>query len=240
MTVVIKDSNGSFREKALGWAGCPIDTAGLEVAHFFGGTLENSLRNFTHGKANSTVIGTPTVKANSVALQGRLNLIQTAMADTNESTLVVVFKPLEIADAIIIGNLVSPANNTTRRLAMAYSAPMTVTGFRTTDQNQSGATTSTALAVGAPVCLALRNVMGATPLVTFNNLTKGEVGTMANPGPPVLGGAIRIGGAYNVAGYDGKTEVYAALGFSRKLTDAELGTLYAWLKAYCASRAIPI
>ena len=180
MTVVIKDSNGSFREKALGWAGCPIDTAGLEVAHFFGGTLENSLRNFAHGKANSTVIGAPTVKANSVALQGRINLIQTAMADTNESTLVVVFKPLEIADAIVIGNLVSPANNTTRRLAMA------------------------------------------------------------NPGAPVLGGAIRVGGAYNAAGYDGKTEAYAVLGFSRKLTDAELGTLYAWLKAYCARRAIAI
>lgn len=57
MAVVIKDGNGSFRNKAIGWIGCPIDTTGLEIAHFFGGTLENSLRNFAFDRANSSALG---------------------------------------------------------------------------------------------------------------------------------------------------------------------------------------
>lgn len=241
MTVVIKDSNGSFREKALGWAGCPIDTAGLEVAHFFGGTLESSLRNFAQGKANSAAIGAPIVNTNSVSLQGGLNMVQTAMADANEITLLVAFKPLEAADTTIVGNLVTPGGGgPTRKVAIAWSAPaLTVTGFRGTDINGSGAATPTALAPGSPVCMALRNNTGTSPTVTLNNLTKGEVGVMANPGTPSLGAAIRVGGTYSV-GYLGKTEAYAILGFSRKITDAELATLYAWLKGYCARRLISI
>ena len=240
MTVVIKDNHGSFREKALGWAGCPIDTAGLEIAHFFGGTIESSLRNFSHGKVNATAIGAPTVNANSVSLQGGTTLIQTSMADTNELTLVVAFKPLEAVDTIVAGNLTSPSGGATRRVAIAYSPPMLVTGFRGTDANASGAATLTALVVGTPLCLALRNVVGASPEVTLNNLTRGEVGKMANPGAPALGSPIRIGGGYNIAGYAGKTEAYAVLGFSRRITDSELAKLYAWLKAYCARRSIAI
>ena len=241
MTVVIKDGNGSFRNKALGWAGCPISTDGLEVAHFFGGTLENSLRNFAHGKDNATAIGVPKINVNSVSLQGGLNMIQTAMADANNLTLLVAFKPLESADAIITGNLVTPGGGgPTRKVAIAWSAPaLTVTGFRGTDTNGSGAATPTALVPGSPVCMALRNNTGASPTVTLNNLTKGEVGVMANPGAPSLGAAIRVGGSYS-AGYLGKTEAYAILGFSRKISDAELATLYAWLKAYCARRDIGI
>jgi hypothetical protein len=240
MTVVIKDNNGSFRDKALGWAGCPIDTTGLEIAHFFGGTLDNSLRNFSYGKPVSAGVGVPTINPNSVSLKGATNYVQSAMADANEMTLLVAFKPVEAVASIPVGNLVSTTDGTTRKVAIAYSSNMLVSAFRGTDTNGAGATTPTALVVGAPVCLALRNSIGAGADVILNNLTKGEVGKQANLGTPSLGSPMRIGGGYNSASYVGKTEVYAVLGFNRKLTDVELATLYAWLKAYCARRSIVI
>lgn len=240
MTVVIKDSTGSFRDKALGWAGCPIDTAGLEIAHFFGGTLENSLRNFSFGKSVSAGVGGLTVNANSLSLKGANNYVQSAMADANEMTLLVAFKPIESVATIVVGNLVSTDNSTTRKVAITYGPAMLVSAFRGTDTNGAGATTPTALVVGTPVCLAMRNATGVAGEVILNNLTKGEVGKQANLGTPSLGSPIRVGGGYNSASYVGKTEVYAVLGFSRKLTDVELATLYAWLKAYCARRAIAI
>jgi len=241
MTVVIKDNTGSFRDKALGWGGCPISTEGLEIAHFFGGTLESSLRNFANGKANASAIGAPSVNANSVSLQGGLNMIQTTMADTNELTLLIAFKPLEVSDVIIAGNLITPGGGgPTRKVAIAWSAPdLKVNGFRGTDIGGPGAPLPTVLVPAIPVCMSLRNNTGANPTVKLNNLTKGEVGTAVNPGTPSLGSAIRVGGAYST-GYSGKSEVYAVLGFSRNLTDAELATLYAWLKGYCARRNIVI
>ena len=240
MTVVIKDNNGSFRDKALGWAGCPINTTGLEIAHFFGGTQENSLRNFSYGKPDSAGVGAPTINANSLSLKGANNYVQSAMADANEMTLLVAFKPVEAVASIPVGNLVATDNGTTRKVAIAYSSNMLVSAFRGTDTSGAGATTPTALVVGMPVCLALRNAIGAAGEVILNNLTKGEVGKQANLGTPSLGNPLRIGGAYNSASYVGKTEVYAVLGFSRKLSDVELATLYAWLKAYCARRTIAI
>lgn len=240
MTVVIKDTKVSVRDKAMGWAGCPIDTAGLQFAHFFGGTLDNSLRNFAYGKPVSASVGTPTINPNSVSLKGANNYVQSAMADVNEMTLLVAFKPLEAVASIAVGNLVSTTDGTTRKVAITYGSAMLVSAFRGTDTSRDGATTPTPLVVGTPVCLALRNSIGAGAEVILNNLTKGEVGKQSNLGTPSLGSPLRVGGGYNSASYVGRTEVYAALGFSRKLTDAELATLYAWLKAYCARRSIVI
>lgn len=240
MTVVIKDNTGSFRDKALGWAGCPISTAGLEMAHFFGGTLDGSLRNFSYGKDNSTATGVPTVKADSVSLQGRVNFINTAMPDGDELTLVVAFKPIELTSTMVAGNFISPGSGSGRKVAMALGLTGIFTAFRGTDIDGNGAETPTPLVMGVPVCIAMRTDNIGNPHIYAHNLTLGEVATKSSLGVPSLGGPIRIGGAYNTGGWDGKTEIYAALGFSRKLTDAELATLYAWLKGYCVRRNIVI
>lgn len=238
MTVVIKDNNGSFRDKALGWAGCPIDTAGLEIAHFFGGSLESSLRNFSYGKTASRAVGSPTINADSLSLKGATNYIQSAMSDSNELTLLVAFKPVEQVASIVIGNLVSTENGTTRKVAIAYGPQMLVSAFRGTDTSGASASTPTALTVGSPACLSLRNSAGSVGEIVLNNLTKGEIGRQANPGAPSLGSALRIGGSYNTTSYVGRTEIYAVLGFSRKLSDSELTTLYNWLKGYCSRRGV--
>ena len=240
MAVVIQDGSASFRDKAMGWAGCPIDTTGLELAHFFGGSLDSSLRNFSYGKADSVAVGAPTPRTNSVALQGRVNYLQTGMADASEVTLVVAFKPVEAVDAIVAGNLVSTTGGTGRKLAIAYGSQMLVSGFRGTESNASGPLLPTALTVGTPVCLALRNTIGSAAEITLSNLTSGEVAKLLNPGTPSLGSPIRVGSAYIPTGYSGKTEVYAVLGFSRRISDTELAKLYAWLKSYCARRSITI
>lgn len=240
MTVVIKDTKVSARDKAMGWAGCPIDTAGLEFAHFFGGTLDNSLRNFSYGKTKSTAVGAPGVNADSVTLLGRSNFLQTAMADTNESTLVVAFKPLDFLGAILAGNLISTNDGTTRKLALTYNDTMNISGFRGTVSNGAGSSVPTPLVVGVPACLALRNAVGATPKTFVNNLSNGEHSEAPNAGTPSLGSAVRVGSGYNSSGYASRTEMYVAIGFSRKITDSELATLYAWIKAYCARRSITL
>jgi hypothetical protein len=240
MTVVIKDANGSFRDKALGWAGCPIDTTGLEVAHFFGGALDKSLRNFSYGKAISSAMGNPVVNPNSLSLAGQVDYVQSAMADTNETTLLVAFRPLEAVNAIVAGNLVATTNGTTRKLAITLNTSLSVAAFRGTDITATGAVLPTLLTLNTPVCLALRNSIGASAKLTLNNMTKGEVVETTNAGVPSLGSPIRIGSGYTASNYPGKTEVYAFVAFSRKVSDAELATLYAWLKAYCARRSIVI
>ena len=240
MTVVIKDANGSFRDKALGWVGCPIDTTGLEVAHFFGGALDKSLRNFAYGKTVSAALGAPVVNPNSLSLAGQVSYVQTTMADANESTLLVAFKPLDALNTIVAGNITATTNGTTRKLAISYGTTLSVASFRGTDVGSQGQALPTPLTLGTPACLALRNSTGASPKATLNNLTNGEVDERANPGNPSLGSPIRIGSGYTASGYTGKTEIYAVIAFSRKISDAELSTLYAWLKAYCARRSIVI
>lgn len=241
MAVLIKDVEGSFRNKALGWSGCPVDTAGLEVAHFFGGSLESSLRNFAYGKEHSSARGAPGVNVDSITLQGRVNYIQTAMPDSNEVTLVVAFKPAnDGGESIVAGNFFSSTDGTTRKLALFYNTNKLVTGFRGTATNRNGAPLPTPLIPGSPVCLSLRNTTGTSAKILVKNHTNKEAAEVANAGAPSLGDPIRIGSGYNPTGFSGQSEIYAVIAFSRCVTDDELSKLYAWIKRYCERRSIVI
>ncbi|UFH28837.1 hypothetical protein [Pseudomonas sp. CIP-10] len=241
MAVVIKDGSGSFRNKAVGWAGCPIDTTGLELAHFFGGALSNSLKNFAFDKEDSSALGAPAVNQDSISLQGRVNFIQTQMADTPEVTLLAAFKPVDAGgEAIVAGNFVASTSGATRRLALFYNTAKQVTGFRGTSTNANGAALPTPIVNGVPVCLSLRNITGTTPKIMVKNHTSGEAAEVANAGAPSLGSPIRIGSGYNTGGFSGQNEVYALIAFSRSVSDDELAKLYAWLKRYCERRSIVI
>jgi hypothetical protein len=47
----LKVKDVSFRNKALGWSGCPISTDGLALAHFYGGTIDQCVKNFAPSAA---------------------------------------------------------------------------------------------------------------------------------------------------------------------------------------------
>jgi len=65
---------------------------GVQGMFLLGGTLAQSCKNLIPDKPNATVIGAPTVSANSIGCQGLVNCLQTSILQTAEMTIYVVGK----------------------------------------------------------------------------------------------------------------------------------------------------
>lgn len=242
--IVIKDPSASYRDSALGWVGCPVDATGLEFAHFFGGTLARCLKNYAPGKADSMVTGVPTIGTHSITTRGALNYLTTTMADTPSKTLIAVYERIDEVDAMIIANTVDTATATGRKTSLFNSAGaidnnVALSALHASDTVNTVVTVGAGIGLNTPVCHSLRFDSVEQVLYT-SNLSTGATANAAVGGARTAGSALRIGHSYVANGYTGQTKIYAAMGFSRKLGDAELNTVYQYLKTYCARRAIAV
>lgn len=241
--IVLKDASANYRDAALGWAGCPIDAAGLEMAFFFGGTLARSLKNYAPGKPNAVAVGTPGVTANGLTLQGGTNYLQTSMADSWSMTLISIYRVKADVDVMVIANTVGTATPSQRKTAIYCSSETAGDGLVQLNALHASDTASQtavvgSLAVDSYVCTAMR-FDSVEQIVKSKNLTSGVTHDQPVSGTRTAGSPLRIGWGY-MGGYTGVTDVVAAIGFSRKLTDAELASFYAYLKTYAARRSIAI
>lgn len=240
--IVLKDASANYRETALGWAGCPVDATGLEMAFFFGGTLARSLKNYAPGKANAVATGAPTVNANSLIVSGSAYLT-TAMADSASITLVAAYRSLAEVGTIVIGNYAGASPSELRGTNLLAASDTIANGLNNLQGQHStpatsGVSSPGSFAVNTPVLHAVR-FENATSTLTVNNATANTVSSSVIAGTHVAGGPMMMGRGY-VNDLPGQTEIYAALGFSRKLTDAELALLCQYLKVYAARRSITI
>lgn len=216
----------------------------------------NPARNLVKGKPRSIVLGDPAANGGDYFIRcvGMADYIQTAIAASNEFTLIAVAEEV-LPDAgpyPLISNTASPSQatgvattgasiylndavqgNNLLRLTTQQAANSTGTSVNiassTNDYNAS--TSGPQMFTGR--CKAngdrIAKIMGT-----------GLVSTPANSAlPPMLGQPYRIGSQYT-SGAVGIIDIYAAIIFSRALSDAELDAVYAFVKAFYARRSIVI
>lgn len=251
MGIIIKDNNASYRAGAMGMV-FPIDNTGLELLSVFGGTLAESSRNFAPGKSPLSAAGAPTVNANSIVLDSG-KYLQTSMADNSNLTLIVIGRALTEEGSLIFSNYGSPSQTHAGVTSGAsiYSSVGTAadgklaTVFQRAKNVGGVSTLVSASSVQVNVNefhFMCGRLDGAVGIRKFNDMTAGVATVSAADTTQFdLGGAFRLGFGYGATGsFTGQTEMVAAIGLSRAISDAELTSLYQFWKGYCARRGIVI
>lgn len=252
MTTRINDATLSIGRLGSGLV-LPIDTSSVAFLFLFGGDLSSSCRNWIDGQPAGTLAGAtlPTANASDVLFTSASNWIQSPMADSVESTLITV--AMAVADATTV--LISNASTLSQSHTGGTAGNSMTLGVGTAGDNLvnpgynrarvvSGATAndsvglSTPVSVGSFSCLVAR--YGAVDYKRrIDNLTASTsaVSAVGHTEPPDLGQPLRVGSSaesYNV----GQNRQILAFGANRRLSDAEVSTLYLnFIKPYCAKYA---
>ncbi|HEY2605035.1 MAG TPA: hypothetical protein VGJ10_03320 [Paraburkholderia sp.] len=256
--VILKAPAGAdFSGSAIGWdAGV---NAGLAYANFYGATAAKNVRNLAVGGPTPKIVGAPTQNANSVVLLDAANYIDTGVSQTADLTALVVFKATaDGGSSMVLGNYKSPRLNDTVQ-SSGYSV-YTVPGSNTTDNIVSvrlNASEYSGVAGDASAALTLE-ASGREPVGVFKafaarcrsadkvrtvfDLGVGDFVTVTGTQTiDVAAGTIRIGSSYGVAGpFPNTCEVAFAGIWNVALTDAQIQTVYARVKAVMASAGIAV
>ncbi|MGK8199504.1 hypothetical protein [Burkholderia cepacia] len=254
MGILLRDDQASYRSNAKGMI-FPISDAGLELIGVFGDTLAASCRNFASGKAAFTPVGTPTVNANSIELQGTAAFLQTDMAHSHDLTLIVISRPLDELGTLLLSNYQSKSQVHAGQTvgASLYSHPGSAPDDHVMSLRATYASTDGSVSVASGVGIENDIPVGqfqfhcgrfsaATNIRQADNLTTAKSALWPNETRAVdFGETFRIGAGYtNAVDYRGRSELVAVIGMSRVITDAEMTTLYKFWKGYCERRGILI
>ncbi|MGF7161297.1 hypothetical protein FHS85_002932 [Rhodoligotrophos appendicifer] len=225
----------------------PPVTDGLEGFFLFGVDAAESAKNWAPGKADASVVGSPTYGDDYAVLTGNgVAYLQTQVDHTEDMTFIAVARPLSDAAASLISNYQSPATlhaGNTNGSVLSFSTGVgadgkVVANFGSAYNNAGTSTQVTAAQanpggdINADYAISGR-VENATRGRTVNNLTMGTVNSNTPGSVTVadIGGKLRIGTSYN-SQLGAQVRIYASILFSRRLSDEELTTHYDWLKAY--------
>lgn len=212
----------------------------LEVCTFMDTSLAKAGRNLAPGKPDLTLVGAPTASDNRVAITSGSAYFQTDCLETTQATL------------IAVARLTSAGTG-------AGSRPMLISTFQDQVTNSGfGASLflSSAAVFGTAGLAGLTNWSAApsiTPtnwhfLYTIITTTSQKTGskttavsttdTLPANARVTSGRNFRIGSAY--ASYLGTADMAFAAIYSGALSDANITSLYAWLKPILAARSTPI
>lgn len=221
----------------------PIDEDGWEGAFFLGSASGFSQVNRIGGKADATVVGTPTESDHYLSIQSSANYLQTSILEPTEGTYIAVVKSADtLADSahrpIWIGDFNgSAAPNATLAEVGVNSARMT-TAY-TVAAVASGSTATIVDDSDAWKCLIAD--FGAAGLAIYD-MTAAVSATTAAPGSSTRTTPtqnLRIGSGVNNT-FQGIGDIAFAGILSRRITSDERTTLYDLLQDYYAARSITI
>lgn len=219
---------------------------GLEAVHFLNTSLTKAGRNFAPGKGQSKVVGAPVPQAAYLSCKGTVNLIETAMAESESMTMFVIARTAAdgsvAADRpMFLGNYQGQAGDG----GAAYGVSIYLSALNRITAtagygSDAGTNTNVLAGVTKP---AVANLWGlymiqVTPTaVVMRDLTSGLTQTTSASLPRRLAtGKIRIGsGQTNLLG---ACDVAVFQGHSVALTETEIQTTVADLRAYAARRGI--
>ncbi|WP_156392471.1 hypothetical protein [Rhizobium sp. Root482] len=209
---------------------------GVELIHFLGGSLEQSIRNRMRRKTNSQVIGAPVVSADYLTFKGDTNWLKTAYRDTAALTFIAVARTSDtLADNNTRPTLIGTSDGLGNSGASLYAG--TAGRWRQNAYYLDGTPVSQ-VQDNVATMTTWRLVIGVvnTSGVSLYDLTDGDGATATPPSSTrVLGGqAIGIGGNYG-ATTKGTCDMAFAAVLSRAMTDADERT--AWLNALRAAFA---
>ncbi|HGM5587122.1 TPA: hypothetical protein ACKP2Y_003487 [Pseudomonas putida] len=221
---------------------------GLEAIHFLNGSLVKAARNYAPGKAQGKVVGAPVPQAAYLSCKGTVNCIETAMSEAEAMTLFIVARTpadgtVSAERPMFLGNY--------QGLAADGGAAWGVSIFvnsenRVTATGGFGADAASNTNVLAGVTKPqLANKWGLYMLqvssagVTMRDFTSNLIQTTNASTPRRLStGKIRVGsGQTNLLGL---CDVAVFQGHSALLTDAEIQTTVADIRAYVLRKGVVV
>lgn len=232
----------------------PPITDGLEFWNYYGGDSDMR-RNLAPGKSAAIPVGDPSADGGDffIRCEGTIDYIQTAVAASNEFTMIAVAKAVtpDAGPCPLISNTGSANQvNGSATAGAAIYLNDAVTGndlIRLTAQqagNNSGTSTTVAASTsdfdisdsGVQMLTGrctgagdrIAKIMGTSLTATTNSAL-----------PAMLAQPYRIGSQYNT-GAKGLVDIYAAIIYSRALSDSELDTIYSFVRAFYARRGLTI
>lgn len=246
---VSQNADGFLTEKYIR----PPISDGLEFWNYYGGASDPR-RNMVRGKPAAIVLGDPVTDGGDfyIRCEGMIDYIQTAVAASAQFTLIAVAKTVlpDAGSAPLISNASSISQTGVVTTGAAIYLNDAVQGnnlMRLTAQqagNNAGASSTVvastsdfnASTAGVQMytgrCEAdgdrVAKIMGTALTATTNSAL---AAMLAQP--------YRIGSQYNT-GADGVVDIYAAIIYSRALSDAELDTVYDFVRTFYARRGITI
>ena len=225
----------------------PVVATGLEYANFFGSSGVMA-RNLATGKSAASVVGSPVQNTQFIRCEGGVSFIQTAALQTAEYTLIAVAKPVTDSVTETAAMISNNSGNVFAKVSLDFLQSTLGDGVlnarHATATDLGGGTfgedNQTAVGVAnltTPKAYAAR--FNSSRLKVFNRLTDGALTSTTqatalgvDPTKP-----LRLGSSYQSIG---DTDIYCAFIYSRSLSDVELASIYAQIKAYYTARSITI
>ena len=231
----------------------PPISDGLEFWNYYGGGSDPR-RNMVRGKPAAIVRGDPSANGGDfyIRCEGMIDYIQTAVAASERFTLIAVAKPVMpdagSAPMITNTNSISQTGVVTTGAGIYFNDSVQGNNLMRLTAQQAGNNAGANTVVFASTAEFDASVAGAQMHVGWCEADgrrrakiMGTTLTGSTPSalPAMLGQPYRIGSQYN-AGSDGVVDIYAAIIYSRALSDAELATVYDFVRTFYARRGITI
>ncbi|WP_130945779.1 hypothetical protein [Klebsiella quasipneumoniae] len=229
----------------------PPVTANLEYYNLFNDATKLT-RNFASGKPAATVVGAPTVNVENITLTNLGNYINTNVAQGQEMTIITIGQPTAASGNFVhwsnygstITNGGSGLTSTDFARASVSTGNPSISLSYSDDSFATRKTLTYGVASGADTIKlrAIASVFSQSGMTSrIRDLTNSKVSTNAIPtgGVLTIAGTILLGSHYTTV-ETSTGNLYAAMIYSRALTDSEINTLYASLKSYYTGKGISV
>lgn len=246
---VSQNADGFLTEKYIR----PPISDGLEFWNYYGGASDPR-RNMVRGKPAGIVRGDPSADGGDfyIRCEGMIDYIQTAAAASEQFTLIAVAKPVmpDAGNAPIISNTnsISQTGIVTTGAGIYFNDAVQGDNLMRLTAQQAGnnaGVNTVVFANTAEFDASTSGVQMHTGRCEADGRRVAKImgttltGSTPSALPAMLGQPYRIGSQYN-AGSDGVVDIYAAIIYSRALSDAELNTVYDFVRTFYARRGITI
>jgi hypothetical protein len=222
---------------------------GLEAIFFLNTSLEKSARNYVAGKPQGSIVGSPVANPNYLATKGRVNYVQTQLAETADMTIFVLARTS--ADGSVIAERPMLFGNY-QTLNADGGAAFGVCMYLTSPTRFNAGAGFGADAAANELRLAgltkadiankwnLYGMVVSSAGLTLRDFTTNQTSTAPGVALPrrLASGKIRIGSG--VTAFDGSADMAVFQAHSVALTETEIQTTVADLRAYAARRGIVV
>lgn len=245
----LTNTQADYFARASSWA-CPVP--GASYINFFGGAVENTARNLAPGGAGARVFGDPPVSDDFVTLENGEHYVDTRVAQpSGDMTLIAVARSVtdDDGDAYLISN--NGSANLTAGSGTTVGVSLYIESGADGDDNQSlrfGAEKTAGgfeqASIGgfefpqAHPHICVGRYTAGTGLREANDLTDDLSATLINATGILTGESLWVGSKRT--GNGAAFEMYAAMIFPFRLTDAQLALIETAVRAHYAARSITV
>lgn len=221
---------------------------GAEFVHILTGTGSQATRNWVPGKANGTLVGTPTPGAGYLEFEATSSYINTSLVEPETGTYLTVSRmtssgATSAEQPMMISTYVSGSGQNVG--VSIYHPSATQARINAATYNTSALTYSQAVANVTSTPTDWRCLIGTfttTGISLYDRtaaLTTTTAITAPNTRAPSLGNVVRIGSSYSF-NFGGTSDQILAMAWSRVLSSDERDAAYEWAQAVALAVSVTV